>query len=85
MKTIDASASLTVSIERAQENGHDLNGTSLASDALFPSTDIPKLALEAGIKHIIQPGGSKGDRESIEAVKEAGGAMVFTHRRHLKH
>jgi len=74
-----------VSIERAQENGHDLNGTSLASDALFPSTDIPKLALEAGIKHIIQPGGSKGDRESIEAVKEAGGAMVFTHRRHLKH
>jgi phosphoribosylaminoimidazolecarboxamide formyltransferase/IMP cyclohydrolase len=74
-----------VAIERAQENGHDLSGAALASDSLFPSVDIPKLALEAGIRHIIQPGGSKGDRESIEAVNEAGGAMAFTHRRHLKH
>jgi phosphoribosylaminoimidazolecarboxamide formyltransferase/IMP cyclohydrolase len=74
-----------VAIERAQENGHDLSEAALASDALFPSTDILKLALEAGIRQIIQPGGSKGDRESIEAVSETGGAMVFTHRRHLKH
>jgi phosphoribosylaminoimidazolecarboxamide formyltransferase/IMP cyclohydrolase len=74
-----------VAIERAQENGHDLSGAALASDSLFPSVDIPKLALEAGIKQIIQPGGSKGDRELIEAVSEAKGAMVFTHRRHLKH
>jgi phosphoribosylaminoimidazolecarboxamide formyltransferase/IMP cyclohydrolase len=74
-----------VAIERARENGHDLSGAALASDALFPTSDIPKLVLEAGITHIVQPGGSKRDRDSIEAVNEAGGAMVFTHRRHLKH
>jgi len=76
---------IKVAIERARENGHDLSEAALASDALFPFSDIPKLALEAGIRQIIQPGGSKRDRDSIEAVNEAGGAMVFTHRRHLKH
>jgi phosphoribosylaminoimidazolecarboxamide formyltransferase/IMP cyclohydrolase len=74
-----------VAIERAREHGHDLTGASLASDALFPFSDGPKMALEAGIAYIIQPGGSKRDRESIEAVTEAGGAMVFTHRRHTRH
>jgi phosphoribosylaminoimidazolecarboxamide formyltransferase/IMP cyclohydrolase len=74
-----------VAIERAREHGHDLAGASLASDALFPFPDGPKLALEAGIGYIVQPGGSKRDRESIDAVTEAGGAMVFTHRRHVKH
>ncbi len=74
-----------VAIERARENGHDLSGAALASDSLFPFSDGPKLVLEAGIEYIVQPGGSKRDRESIEAVNEAGGAMVFTHRRHLRH
>jgi phosphoribosylaminoimidazolecarboxamide formyltransferase/IMP cyclohydrolase len=74
-----------VAIERARENGHDLSGAVLASDSLFPFPDGPKLVLEAGIECVIQPGGSKRDRESIEAMSEAGGAMVFTHRRHLKH
>ncbi|MGD0167323.1 MAG: bifunctional phosphoribosylaminoimidazolecarboxamide formyltransferase/IMP cyclohydrolase [Gaiellaceae bacterium] len=74
-----------VAIDRARQHGHDLTGASLASDAFFPFSDIPKLALEAGIKHIIQPGGSKRDRESIEAMNEAGAAMVFTHRRHYRH
>jgi phosphoribosylaminoimidazolecarboxamide formyltransferase/IMP cyclohydrolase len=74
-----------VATERAREHGHDLSGASLASDALFPFPDGPKLALETGISYIIQPGGSKRDREEIESVTEAGGAMVFTHRRHTKH
>jgi phosphoribosylaminoimidazolecarboxamide formyltransferase/IMP cyclohydrolase len=74
-----------VAVERARQHGHDLVGASLASDAYFPFSDGPKLALEAGITHIIQPGGSKRDRESIEAVREAGAAMVFTHRRHFRH
>ena len=76
---------IKVAIGRARENGHDLSGAVLASDSLLPSSDGLKLALEAGIECIIQPGGSKRDGESIEAVSEAGGAMVFTHRRHLKH
>jgi phosphoribosylaminoimidazolecarboxamide formyltransferase/IMP cyclohydrolase len=74
-----------VAIDRARQHGHDLSGASLASDAFFPFSDVPKLALEAGITHIIQPGGSKRDRESIDAVNEAKAAMVFTHRRHYRH
>jgi phosphoribosylaminoimidazolecarboxamide formyltransferase/IMP cyclohydrolase len=74
-----------VAIERALQHGHDLNGASLASDGFFPFPDGPKLALEAGIKNIIEPGGSKRDREAIETVREAEASMVFTHRRHYRH
>ena len=74
-----------VAIERARQYGHDLSGASLASDGLFPFPDGPKLALEAGITNIIQPGGSKRDRDSIDTVREAGASMVFTHRRHYRH
>ncbi len=76
---------VTVAIDRARQHGHDLKGAALASDALFPFDDGPRQALEAGIGYVVQPGGSKRDRELIEAVKEAGAAMVFTHRRHYKH
>jgi phosphoribosylaminoimidazolecarboxamide formyltransferase/IMP cyclohydrolase len=74
-----------VAIERARQHGHDLNGASLASDGYFPFADGPKLALEAGIKNMIEPGGSKRDREAIETVREAEASMVFTHRRHYRH
>jgi len=77
--------SVRFALDRAREYGHDLAGASLASDAFFPFPDGPKLALEAGITHIIQPGGSKRDEETIDAVKEAGASMVFTHRRHFRH
>jgi dihydropteroate synthase len=46
---------------------------------------VVELALEAGVKSIIQPGGSKRDQEVIEAVEKAGATMVFTHRRHFRH
>jgi phosphoribosylaminoimidazolecarboxamide formyltransferase/IMP cyclohydrolase len=76
---------LKVAIERARQHGHELEGASLASDGYFPFPDGPKLALESGIKHFIQPGGAKRDKESIDVVGEGGGAMVFTHRRHYRH
>jgi phosphoribosylaminoimidazolecarboxamide formyltransferase / IMP cyclohydrolase len=57
----------------------------LASDAFFPFADGPQLALDAGVSTLIQPGGSKRDGEVIDAVSAAGGAMVFTHRRHFRH
>ena len=57
----------------------------LASDALFPFADGPEVALDAGVKAIIQPGGSKRDQEVIDAVEKAGATMVFTHRRHFRH
>lgn len=59
--------------------------TILASDAFFPFRDVVDKAAEAGIKAIIQPGGSMRDQESIDACNEHGIAMVFTGLRHFKH
>jgi len=57
----------------------------LASDAFFPFSDIVEEAAKAGIKAIIQPGGSVKDKLSIEACDNHGIAMVFTGTRHFKH
>jgi phosphoribosylaminoimidazolecarboxamide formyltransferase/IMP cyclohydrolase len=57
----------------------------LASDAFFPFADIVEAAAAAGIKSIIQPGGSVNDKLSIEACDKYGIAMVFTGTRHFKH
>ncbi|MGB9975843.1 bifunctional phosphoribosylaminoimidazolecarboxamide formyltransferase/IMP cyclohydrolase [Thermovenabulum sp.] len=57
----------------------------LASDAFFPFPDVVEEAAKAGIKAIIQPGGSIRDEESIKACDEKGIAMVFTGIRHFKH
>lgn len=59
--------------------------TILASDAFFPFRDVVDTAAKAGIKAIIQPGGSLRDQESIDACNEHGIAMVFTGLRHFKH
>jgi len=57
----------------------------LASDAFFPKADVVETAAAAGIKTIIQPGGSINDKLSIEACDKYGIAMVFTGLRHFKH
>jgi phosphoribosylaminoimidazolecarboxamide formyltransferase/IMP cyclohydrolase len=57
----------------------------MASDAFFPFSDGPELAMEAGVSAIIQPGGSVRDDEVIAAADAAGAAMVFTKRRHFRH
>ena len=57
----------------------------MASDAFFPFDDGPKLALEAGIAGIIQPGGSKRDDDVVATVRQYNAAMVFTRRRHFRH
>ncbi|HEV2786445.1 MAG TPA: bifunctional phosphoribosylaminoimidazolecarboxamide formyltransferase/IMP cyclohydrolase [Solirubrobacteraceae bacterium] len=62
-----------------------LTGAVLASDAFFPFSDGPEIAIGAGITAIIQPGGSRRDPEVVEAADEAGIAMVFTSRRHFRH
>jgi phosphoribosylaminoimidazolecarboxamide formyltransferase/IMP cyclohydrolase len=74
-----------IAIAKAREHGHELRGSVLASDALIPFADGPELALEAGVSALIQPGGAKRDEEVVEAVRRAGAAMVFTHRRHFRH
>jgi phosphoribosylaminoimidazolecarboxamide formyltransferase / IMP cyclohydrolase len=77
--------SVRIAVEKARTHGHDLAGSVLASDALFPFADGPGVALAAGVKAIIQPGGSKRDQEVIDTVEQAGATMVFTHRRHFRH
>jgi phosphoribosylaminoimidazolecarboxamide formyltransferase / IMP cyclohydrolase len=82
MSRVDA---VSLALQKAREHEHPLEGAVLASDAFFPFPDGPALALEAGVKAIIQPGGSKRDEEVVAAVEEAGATMVFTRRRHFRH
>jgi phosphoribosylaminoimidazolecarboxamide formyltransferase / IMP cyclohydrolase len=82
MSRVDA---VRLALDKARDRGHDLSGAALASDAFFPFADGPQLAVNAGVRSIIQPGGSKRDSEVIDAVKAAGGTMVFTRRRHFRH
>jgi phosphoribosylaminoimidazolecarboxamide formyltransferase / IMP cyclohydrolase len=56
-----------------------------ASDAFFPFSDGVKKLIEAGVKAIIQPGGSVNDKEIIKAADEAGVTMIFTGTRHFRH
>lgn len=58
---------------------------SLASDAFFPLRDTVDVAAAAGIRAIVQPGGSIKDKESIAAADERGIAMIFTGQRHFLH
>jgi phosphoribosylaminoimidazolecarboxamide formyltransferase / IMP cyclohydrolase len=62
-----------------------LAGAVLASDAFFPFSDGPEIAIGAGVTAIIQPGGSRRDPEVVDAADAAGIAMVFTSRRHFRH
>ncbi len=62
-----------------------LQGAVMASDAFFPFRDNIDEAAKAGIKAVIQPGGSLRDEESIQACDEHGLAMVFTGVRHFRH
>ena len=62
-----------------------LKGSILASDAFFPFPVNVEVAAKAGIKTIIQPGGSIHDEDVIAAAKKHGITMVFTGVRHFKH
>lgn len=78
--------SMRQAVDKARENGHtDLSQAVLVSDAFFPFADNIGIAKEAGIRHIIQPGGSIKDKDVITACNDAGIAMVFTGRRHFRH
>jgi phosphoribosylaminoimidazolecarboxamide formyltransferase/IMP cyclohydrolase len=56
-----------------------------ASDAFFPFSDGPKELIDAGVRAIIQPGGSKRDDETIRLCDEHDVAMIFTGARHFRH
>ena len=70
---------------KAADEGLDVTGSVMASDAFFPFRDGIDTAAETGISAIIQPGGSMRDDEVIQAANEHGLAMVFTGMRHFRH
>ncbi|MBE8714664.1 bifunctional phosphoribosylaminoimidazolecarboxamide formyltransferase/IMP cyclohydrolase [Sphingobacterium hungaricum] len=76
---------LKQAIQKANEFGFDLKGSSMASDAFFPFPDCVEIASEAGIVAVLQPGGSIKDQLSIDMANEKGIAMVTTGVRHFKH
>ena len=76
---------LKQAVEKANNLGLSLEGAVMASDAFFPFPDCVTLASEAGIKHVIQPGGSINDSKSIDACNELGLAMYTTGVRHFRH
>jgi phosphoribosylaminoimidazolecarboxamide formyltransferase/IMP cyclohydrolase len=69
----------------AERAGRRAVGGVCASDAFFPFRDGLDVAAEAGVRAVIQPGGSVRDAEVIEAADEHGIAMVFTGERHFRH
>jgi len=70
---------------KAADEGLEVPGSVMASDAFFPFRDGIDAAAEAGITAVIHPGGSMRDQEVIDAANEHGIAMVFTGMRHFKH
>jgi len=76
---------LNQAIHKAKSFEFNLEGAVMASDAFFPFPDCVEIADNAGIKSVIQPGGSIKDQLSIDYCNENGLAMVMTGTRHFKH
>jgi phosphoribosylaminoimidazolecarboxamide formyltransferase/IMP cyclohydrolase len=82
MSRVDAAK---ISVTKAAEMDHDLTSSVAASDAFFPFPDGVETLHEAGVRAVIQPGGSIRDNDVIEACNQLGVAMVLTRRRHFRH
>jgi len=82
MSRVDAAK---FAVSKAREIGHELDGCVAASDAFFPFPDGVEALAEAGVRAVIQPGGSIRDQTVIEACDRLGLAMLMTGRRHFRH
>jgi len=76
---------LRMALDKSKQFGFSLKGAVLASDAFFPFDDCVRMAKEAGIDAVIQPGGSVRDADSIKFCQENNMVMVITELRHFKH
>jgi len=76
---------LKQAIEKTRNFGLPINGAVMASDAFFPFADSVEIADKAGVKAVIQPGGSIRDQETIDYCDEHNMSMVMTGVRHFKH
>jgi len=72
-------------LRKAEDMGLDTKGSVLASEAFFPFRDSIDSAAEAGVKCVIEPGGSVRDDEIIEAANEFGMSLYFSGKRHFLH
>jgi phosphoribosylaminoimidazolecarboxamide formyltransferase/IMP cyclohydrolase len=79
---VDASKA---ALRKAEDMGIDVTGAVLASEAFFPFRDSIDAAAQAGVKCVIEPGGSIRDDEIIEAANEYGMALYFSGIRHFLH
>ena len=79
---MDRMTSCRLAVEKAADRA---KGAAAASDAFFPFRDGPDILIKAGVKKIVQPGGSVKDADTIAACNEAGVTMLFTGRRHFRH
>jgi len=77
--------SARISIEKAKEHGHNLEGAVAASDAFFPFPDGVEILAANGISSIVQPGGSVRDNLVIETANKLNISMAFTGIRNFKH
>ncbi len=77
--------SAKIAVSKAKEHGHDLSDSVASSDAFFPFPDGLEVLADAGVKFIVEPGGSKRDEEVINAANERGVALYFTGIRNFKH
>ncbi|HCD34805.1 MAG TPA: bifunctional phosphoribosylaminoimidazolecarboxamide formyltransferase/inosine monophosphate cyclohydrolase, partial [Phycisphaerales bacterium] len=83
---MDRVESCKIAIQKANVKDQNRSTDSVAaSDAFFPFRDGPDLLIAAGVKAIVQPGGSKRDDETISACIDAGVTLLFTGRRHFRH
>ena len=82
MSRVDAAK---IAVAKATEMGHDLEGSVAASDAFFPFPDGVEALNEAGVRAVIQPGGSIRDGDVVDACNRLGMAMTMTRRRHFRH
>jgi phosphoribosylaminoimidazolecarboxamide formyltransferase/IMP cyclohydrolase len=82
MSRVDAAF---LAVHKARGAGHDTTAAALGSDAFFPFRDGVDQAAEAGVRAIVQPGGSVRDDEVIAAADAHGIAMIFTGLRMFRH
>jgi phosphoribosylaminoimidazolecarboxamide formyltransferase/IMP cyclohydrolase len=82
MGQVDRMHACRLAVSRA---GDRAKGAVAGSDAFFPFRDGPDVLIEAGVKAIVQPGGSKRDDETIAACNDAGVTLLFTGRRQFRH
>jgi len=88
-KAVGIGGGLTSRVDAARlavaKAGERAKGAVLASDAFFPYPDAVAAGADAGVTAVIQPGGSRNDKEAIDLCDERNLAMVFTGARHFRH